>query len=1002
MFSHLHVHSTYSILDGIAKIEELIVRAKELGQTSIAITDHGSTSGLWQAQKLGKKHGVKIILGTEFYYERENDGGNGHLVVLAKNNKGLESLLQLQEFAYVDNFYKKPRINWEMLKKHKEGLIVSSACLASTFAQHLMEGQYDEAMEWASKFKQEFGDDFYLEIQPNKIPEQWEVNKHTIAIARKLDIKFIATNDVHYVLETDVFPHEVQLAMQVGKKMSDEKRFRFTTDDFWLRSEDEMKEAFIGISDEDVQIALDTTQEIVDKSNAEFIPGRYLPTYYDVPKGKTSREVLVEKVKEGLKTKKYKFDLHYMSEVQHEIDVIDEEGYSDYFLIVQDYVNSAKARGEVVGDGRGSGAGSKVVYLTGITQIEPNQFGLLFERFMAKGREPDIDSDFSDQDSVFADLQSKYGERNVARIVAFGTMTPKAVCRKVFSTFDYPTAIVNSISKLIPDLCPSLKEAYIASPELLKMKDKYRLEFSVIERLEGTISHESQHAGGVIIYDSLSKHLPIKTVGEDRSKRIVAFDMDMIHELGYFKFDILGLITISIIRETVKSVEAMTGEIIDLYAIDYEDEKIYNMLSQGHVSGVFQLANQAQKVMEQNPKNFRDLIAINALIRPGVGDWHEYISRRQGKEWCVHPDRAQYLNETQGTMTYQEQYLLDCRVIAGWDIAYADKHVRKNYDIKNDTELKEKFISDSMERGYEKDLVEQIWREIEDAVDGGYSFNKSHSASYAMTSFQTAYLKYYYPEHFYAATMSAEKTDAIGQSAISSFIAESKQRGITILPPDINKSTERFVVTEKGVAYRITTITHVGESAIKHINSLRPIASFEDFMMRRNKSDAKANVVRNLIKAGCFDFDNDNRAELLWEFEQSQRTNKQVKDGYECDKYEWNDTIKSQWEKEVLGMYLTSHPLEKYGFVPFDKFEDGGMALQGGEIVEVRLYNDKNGNEMAFVNIDTLFGLVKTTIFSSTWKDKKLKEATVLGNIVLVKGKRSGNSILVDKIEVLE
>lgn len=388
-FGHLHVHTTYSTLDGMAKINELVARVKELGQTFCACTDHGSTSGLWNFQKECVKEGIKPILGTEFYYQRENDGGNGHLVVLAKNNKGLENIFKLQEYAYVSNFYKKPRIDWKTLIKHKEGLIVMSACLASTICRYIIDREYKNAEEWAYKFKEEFGEDFYLEIQPNGIPEQWEVNKNIIGIANKLHIKYVATNDVHYVYKDDAFPHEVLLAMQTKKKMNDEKRWRFSTDDFWLRSREEMIEAFVGLSPKEINIGLDTTQEIVDKCNASIKPGKYLPSYYDVPKGMTSRELLAKRIMEGAKLKGFSKDKDYMLAVQKELNVIDEEGYSDYFLIVQDYVTSARARGEVVGDGRGSGAGSKVVYLLDITRLEPSAFNLLFERFMAKGREPD-------------------------------------------------------------------------------------------------------------------------------------------------------------------------------------------------------------------------------------------------------------------------------------------------------------------------------------------------------------------------------------------------------------------------------------------------------------------------------------------------------------------------------------------------------------------------------------------------------------------------------------
>lgn len=1001
-FVHLHTHTEYSTLDGMGKVEELFQRAKELGQPALACTDHGSTSALWVAQKMGEKYGVKAILGTEFYYQRENDDANGHLIVLAKNDKGLENIFKLQEFAYVDNFYKKPRINWQKLIEHKEGLIVCSACLASTFAQYIMNGQFGEAREWAKKFKEEFGEDFYIEIQPNSIPEQYNVNSTSIRIAKQLGIKVVATNDVHYVLKDDWYAHEVLLALQVNKKMDDEKRFRFSTQDFWLKSKEEMLDTFIGIDKQDIVDAMNNTIEVMEKCNASIKIGHYLPEYYNIPKGETPRSILAKEIMQGAKrTGKIK-DRDYMVETQNELDVIDRNGYSGYFLIVQDYVNSARNNGNIVGDGRGSGAGSKVAYLTDITRIEPKTYDLLFERFMADGRTPDFDVDFSDQDGVFADLQSKYGEENVARIIAFGTLTPKAVCRKVFSAFGHGMAEINKISKLVPDLCQRLSDAYKASPELLRYKKTYQKEFEIIERLEGIVSHESQHAGGVLIYPNLSSILPVKTKAEDRTKRIVAFDKYMIEELGHYKFDILGLETLPIIKRTLDYIKQSKGLDIDLYKINLNDKNIYEMLCSGDVSGVFQLANQAQKVMEQQPGDFKDLIAINALIRPGVGNWEEYIARRKGKKWTVYDLRMPYMKETVGTMTYQEQFLLDCKILAGWSIAFADKKVRKNKNIREDVELHQKFINDAIERGNDKIEMEKVWKEIEDAVDGGYSFNKSHSASYAVLSFQTAWLKYYYPAEFYASLMSSEKTDGDGQSAISGYITECKQRGIKMLPPDINNSGDNFIVTDEGIGYKITTITNVGDSAIEGIEKMRPVKSFQDFLERKEKKSVKKNVVINLIKAGCFDFDNPNRAELMWEFEMSQRNKTQIKEEHQCFKYNWNDKLKSKWENEALGVYLTVHPLERYGFKTLDTFKDGETALQGGEIYELKVFKDKKQNEMAFVWINTLFGNLKILVFSSMWTREEVRNAMQKGNIIMVKGTRSGNDILLSKVEVLE
>lgn len=1001
-FGHLHTHSEYSTLDGMGKIRELLTTAKSLGQTFIAITDHGTTSGLYEAQKLSDEIGIKIIHGIEFYYERENDGKNGHLLVLAKNDTGLTNIFKMQEYASRYNFHRKPRINWEILKEHSEGLIITSTCLGSAFNQLIISGDIIGATEWARKFHELLGDDFYIELQPNQIPEQHLCNRVSMKIAKQLGIKLVATNDVHYTLETDCFPHEVLLAMQMKNKMSDEKRFRFSTDDFWLKSEEEMHETFEGLPKEVIQEAIHNTRVIADKCDSRIKEGHYLPSYYDVEEGKTEREILVELTKEGLK-KRGTLSKQFIKDVQHEIDVIDRNGYSGYFLVVQDYVNSAKARGELVGDGRGSGAGSKVAYTTGITEIPPHEFDLLFERFMADGRSPDFDVDFSDQSAVFKDLQGKYGISNVSRIIAFGRMTPRAVIRKVMSAFEHPMHIISEITKLVPELCKSLHDAIISAPELNAYKKRYPTEWDVIERLENVISHESQHAGGVLIYNQLGEHVPLKW-DRDNEIFVATWDKYMLEELGHFKFDILGLETLPILHGALESIRA-SGKEFDFSQVDLNDPDVYTMLSKGDVSGVFQIANQSGKVIQQQPRNFKDLIAINALIRPGTGDWEEYIARRNGKSWDVHPDRLPYLQETEGLITYQEQFLLDCKVLAGWDIAFADKKVRKNKNIRDDDELLRKFYDDAQERGYSIDMVQEVWQEICDAVAGGYSFNKSHSASYAMTSFQTAYLKCHYPEHFYASLMSGCKTDGDGQSEISGYIAECKERGIQILPPDINTSGDNFVVSDRGIHYRLTTIKHVGESAIKHIYELRPIASFEDFLLRKDKSKAKKNVIINLIKAGAFDFDNQDRSELMYQFDLTQRTKTQIKNNEEVDRYEYDDNMKMEWEKDVLGMYLSAHPMEKYGFKRLEEYNDNSHALQGGEVVSVYEFHPQKNPakpKMAFITINTLYGVLKTVVFARDWADVGVKLAYCPRNIVLIRGTRSGKDILHNTVEVLE
>jgi DNA polymerase-3 subunit alpha len=462
--------------------------------------------------------------------------------------------------------------------------------------------------------------------------------------------------------------------------------------------------------------------------------------------------------------------------------------------------------------------------------------------------------------------------------------------------------------------------------------------------------------------------------------------------------------TLPVLHGCLASIQR-AGIDFDLKSIDLNDKRVYDMLCGGDVSGVFQLSNQASKVIAQRPRNFKDLIAINALIRPGTGDWDEYLARRNGKEWSVHESRMPYLQETEGLITYQEQFLLDAKVLAGWDIAYADKHIRKNKNIRDDETLREKFYTDTKNNGYTEEICHDVWEEICDAVAGGYSFNKSHSASYAMLSYQTAYLKCYYPEHFYASLMSGEKTDGDGQNAISSLIAECKQRNIHVLPPDINHSGNSFVASHRGIHYRLTTIKHVGDSAVEWILANRPFASFADFLEKRDTSIIKKNIIINLIKAGAFDSFNENREQLIWEFDMTQRTKTQIKKGIEVEHGLYNDDVKMLWEKEVLGMYLSTHPMEKYGFKNIEEYAEDSPCLQGGEVVEVYDFHPQKNPakpKMAWITINTLYGTIKVVVFARDWARVDVQELFFAGNIVLIRGKRQGKDVLFNSGEILE
>ena len=1008
-FGHLHVHTEYSTLDGMAKIKELVKRAKELGQQFIAITDHGTCGGHYEFEKVCNDEGIKPILGTEFYMSRSNQASKEdsgyHLIVFAKDRTGLENLYELQARAFKENFYRKPHINFDMLSELREGLIVTSACIGGVIGQLTLDNPLEARTE-AKKYKSVFGDDFYLEIQPNDIPDQWIMNKEVIKISKELDIKLIATNDIHYVLKSDAKIHEVLLALQVGQKMNSEKRFKFPTNDYWCKSLEEMIETFDGYDvNEKVSImeALMNTSEVANKCNAKCIKGNFLP-HYPKLNGMSEDDYLAEKTWEGFE-KKYPKDYPNRAQIRkdiiNELDVISKTGYSGYFINVADYIVNARENGVLVGDGRGSGAGSKVVYCMDITNVDPVPYNLLFERFLAIGRVPDLDVDFSDQEHVFKHLQDLHGIDNVARIRAYGTLSCKNVVRKVLSAFDFTQQQIAIISGSIPKrLDVTCDEAYNESDVFRNFMDSNEHIWSCIKRLEGTISHESKHAGGFVVYNGLTRLTPCGYENDSKGNRtipIVQFDKKMIESCGFYKMDVLGLENLTTVRYALDMIKENEGVDLDLDVIDYEDKDVYDMLCEGDVSGVFQLANQGAMIIEQRPRKFDDLIAINALIRPGVGDFNEYVARRKGKKFDIHEDRVWYMKDTMGLMTYQEQFLLDCKTYAGWDVAFADNNIRKNKNIKNDEAIRTKFMNDVLNNGYSEELALELWKEIEDAVSGGYSFNKSHSTSYGVLSYKTAWLKCHYPIYWYASLLNSEISD---QSKVESLIAECKKKGIKILPPDINKGSYKFEGTKEGIRIPINYLKGIGEDVVKYIQKeLVPITSFEDMLDRGIKKYIKKNVVMAMIKAGIFDFENEDREHFMWLYAMRNRKKTDIKNGIESEHIHYDEKVKLQWERDVYGMYLSKHPLEDYNARSISDYTDEMVAIQVIEVTDMRTHLQKNGKEMCFMTGSNQHGALKCLIFANTWAEQDIKDKVKVGNILLAKGKRSGNDMIINDLE---
>lgn len=1011
-FKHLHLHTDGSKLDGFIQIEHAIKKVKALGQNGFAITDHGTMSMLLEAQKAEEKHGIKIVKGCEFYADHhwETEGGKyGHLILLAKNETGLKNMFELQAKAR-RNFKYKPRIKRDWLKEHHDGLICMSACLGGEIPQAILVNQDVDAS--INFYKGIFGDDYYLEVQPNSIPEQLYVNRKLADLSKKHNVKLVASNDCHYVDKEDAFYHELLLALSVGRKWDDAKRFKFTTNDFWIKSDSEMLEGLLssGLTRAEAQSAMEETSNIFDACNAQIKSGHYLQEYPFKSEEQSDSDLLIERTTQGAKERGYTHD----AKLKYELDIIDEEGYSGYFLTVADYIKRARDAGILVGPGRGSGGGSRVAYCNDIIRVNPDDYNLLFERFMAKGREPDIDSDFSDIDAVYDLLADAYGWDNVSRIIAKARFTAKNATRRVLGTFGIKSAGLSKFSKAFPDRPPAapaitIDEALEENPALADMFHDVQAQLEqklgvipnileMVRKMQGRISHYSKHAGGVLIYPGITSLLPMSSDSDNRLKMVSEFDMDELHDLGHFKYDILGLETLPLIDKCLQNIEAKHGEVPNLDDLTLDDKEVYSAISSGDLTGAFQIEAQKHMALTQRPRNFEDLSVLNAILRPGVADFDEYMERRLGTSPYNMPEAAKpFMDETYGLMVYQEQYLQLANTFAGWDLAYADANLRKNkllspYGPGVDEENEKLFIDGGIANGYEADFMKSMWDDIVLILRGGYGFNKSHAVLYAKICYWTVWLKIKYPECFYAALMTIKGDD---QAKIGVLISEAKAKGIKVLPPNINTSTDEFTVTGDGISYRMTTIKSVGNSAIKELRKIRPVTSLSDMLERGSGTNLKKNVVINLIKAGCFDNTNTDRNALIKEYLMTRRTKTQIKNNEDV---EWTPIPHFEMEDEVLGQYLTDNPLDKYLFKPMHT-QTGEFRLIGGKITAIKEIVDKNNNKMAFIKVQTKYEVIEVVCFASSYEG--YKHMLFEGGLYLMKGRYSKGNILLNHLEVL-
>ncbi len=1033
-FAHLHVHTEYSLLDGSNKIKEYVEKIKALGMTAGAITDHGVMYGVIDFYKAAREAGINPVLGCEVYVapgsrlDREMVHGEDryyHLVLLAENNTGYSNLMKIVSKGFVEGYYYKPRVDMEVLEKYHEGIIALSACLAGEVQRNLVRGMYEEAKEVAYRYERCFGKgNFFLELQDHGIPEQKLVNQQLLRMSQETGIELVATNDVHYTNAEDAEPHDILLCLQTGKKLADEDRMRYEGGQYYVKSEEEMKLLFPYALQ-----ALENTQKIADRCHVEIEFGHTKVPHFEVPEGYDSWTYLNKLCHEGL-DKRYGADApKYLPKLDDELAVIKNMGYVDYFLIVWDFIHYAREHDIMVGPGRGSAAGSLVSYTTGITDIDPVRYNLIFERFLNPERVsmPDIDVDFcfERRQEVIDYVVEKYGKDCVTQIVTFGTLAARGVIRDVGRVMDLPYNFVDTIAKAIPnELGITIDKALLMNPELRGMYESDESVKKLIDmsrRLEGLPRHTSMHAAGVVISQKpMDEYVPLSRASDGTIT--TQFTMTTIEELGLLKMDFLGLRTLTVIQNAVRLAEKSSGKKIDMNAIDYNDKKVLDSLGTGKTDGVFQLESAGMKnfMKELKPQSLEDVIAGISLYRPGPMDFiPAYIKGKDHPESITYdcPELEPILAPTYGCIVYQEQVMQIVRDLAGYTWGRSDlvrramskkkgkvmEQERKNFVYGNP----EENVPGCIARGIDEKVANKIYDNMIDFAK--YAFNKSHAAAYAVVAYQTAYLKYYYPVEFMAALMTSVLDNT---SKVSEYIYTCRQMGIAILPPDINEGEGGFSVSGQAIRYGLSAIKSIGRPVIDAIVEERkirgPFTTLKDFITRLSGREVNKRTIENFIKAGALDGLEGNRRQkmmiygsLLDALNQEKKTTmagqmtlfdiapEEDKAEYEIklpDVEEYDKEVLLGFEKEVLGIYISGHPLEEYmerlkkntNAVTTDfildeetgtlKVSDGAKVCIGGMITDKVIKYTKNNKAMAFITLEDLVGTVEIIIFPKDYE----------------------------------
>lgn len=1055
-FVHLHVHTEYSLLDGSARVKKLVKRAKELGMDSLAITDHGSMYGVIDFYKACREEGIRPIIGCEVYvaqrslYSKESgkDSRYYHLLLLAKSNEGYQNLMKIVSTAYVDGFYYKPRVDHELLREYSGDIVATSACLGGEVQQHLLDGNFEEARKVALMYEDIFGKgNYFLELQDHGLEDQRRILKDIVRLSEETEIPLIATNDVHYINREDSKAHEILLCIQTGKTIEDGDRMEFENDEFYLKSPEEMKKIFSYAPS-----ALENTTRIAEMCNVEFEFGRIKLPKFEPPDGMSSMDYLRKLCFEGLEERYSPMPQEVIDRLNYELGVIEQMGYVDYFLIVWDFIKFANDSGIMTGPGRGSGAGSIVAYTLGITKIDPIKYSLLFERFLNPERisMPDIDSDFcyERRQEVIDYVVSKYGKDRVAQIVTFGTMAARAVIRDVGRAMNYPYAEVDAIAKSIPmELNMTIERALEMNPELRRSyEDNERVKhlIDISKSLEGLPRHSSTHAAGVVISSApLTEYVPL---AKNEDTIVTQFSMTTLEELGLLKMDFLGLRTLTVIRDAVELVEKNRGIKLDMNSISFDDREVYEMISQGHTEGVFQLESTGMTnfMKELKPSNLEDIIAGISLYRPGPMD--QIPTYIKGKN---HPDQVEYLHEklkpildvTYGVMVYQEQVMEIVRKIGGYSLGRADL-VRRAMSKKKHSVMEEErknfihgivdkegnvIVPGAVRNGVGEEIATKLFDLMMDFAS--YAFNKSHAAAYAVVGYQTAYLKKHYPVEF----MSAMLTSVMGNNdKVAFYINSCRKAGMDVLPPDVNESYTNFSVAGDKIRFGLAAIKNVGRGAIQSIINARrekgAFKCFTEFCERINLSEVNKRAVESMIKAGSFDSLGLKRAQLLNIYEKvmdsianNRKRNidgqmslfglqaaevQETRDDFPEVK-EFDKKIILAMEKEMLGLYISGHPLDEYNdelerftntrisdIITHEQEEgteveysvqDGQRVIIGGLISGINIKSTRNNDMMAFIRVEDMAGSLEVVIFPKTYQ--KCSRVLTEDSVVIVKGR---------------